>query len=91
MGSVRRAPEPVPYPRQGEVIGALETGDGRWRVEAIRRGGDQFYRLVHGDNVVDGLVIATVERLLAEAGVDMADLFEVPDRSTPARTRPVAS
>ena len=25
-------------------------------------------RLIHGDNVVDGLAIATVERLLGEAG-----------------------
>jgi bifunctional non-homologous end joining protein LigD len=77
VSSVRRAPEPVPYPPQGDVIGALETPDGRWRVEAIRRGRDQFYRLIHGDNVVDGLVIATVERLLGEAGVDLGDLVEV--------------
>jgi bifunctional non-homologous end joining protein LigD len=33
---------------------------------------------VHGDNVLDGLFIATVQRLLAEAGIDMADLVEVP-------------
>lgn len=85
--SVRRAPEPIPHPPQGQVIGAYQTPDGRWRVEAIRRSRNQFYRLIHGDNVVDGLAIATVERLLAEAGVDMADLVDVHDlsRSVPAR------
>jgi bifunctional non-homologous end joining protein LigD len=81
-GSVRRlpAPEPPPTPPppppQGTVEGALQTRDGQWRVEIVRRGRDQFYRLVRGDNVVDGLFIASVERLLAEAGVDMADLIE---------------
>nr|WP_221383323.1 hypothetical protein [Actinoplanes polyasparticus] len=52
----------------------MQTSDGRWRVEAVRRGNQDFYRLIHGDNVIDGLFIATVQRLLAEAGVDMADL-----------------
>ncbi|GGQ58949.1 non-homologous end-joining DNA ligase [Couchioplanes azureus] len=77
-GSVRRAPEPIPAPPAGTVEGALQTPDGRWRVEIVRRGGQRFYRLVHGDNIVDGLVIATVERLLAEAGVDIASLEEAP-------------
>lgn len=77
--SVRRTPEPIPPPPQGTVEGALQTPDGAWRVEAVRRGRQQFYRLVHGDNVIDGLVIATVQRLLAEAGVDMAELVDVTD------------
>ncbi|MFI5895689.1 non-homologous end-joining DNA ligase [Actinoplanes sp. NPDC051513] len=86
VASVRRAPEPIPYPPQGELIGALETPDGRWRVEAIRRGRDQFYQLIHGDNVIDGLFIATVERLLGEASIDMADLVDVTARSIEAKT-----
>ncbi|MDY7089810.1 MAG: non-homologous end-joining DNA ligase [Actinomycetota bacterium] len=76
-GSIRRAPEPVPPPSQGRVIGAMQTPDGRWRVEAVRRGRQDFFRLIHGDNIVDGLVIATVERLLEEAGVHLADLVDV--------------
>jgi hypothetical protein len=72
--SARRVPEPIPPPAQGTVIGAMQTPDGRWRVEAVRRGKQDFYRLIHGDNVVDGLFIASVQRLLTEAGVDMADL-----------------
>ncbi len=71
--AARRSPLPVP----GDVEGALQTPDGRWRVEIIRRGRDRFYRLVNAGNVVDGLHIASVERLLAEAGVDMADLTEI--------------
>ncbi|MEV8509689.1 hypothetical protein AB0368_33355 [Actinoplanes sp. NPDC051475] len=55
----------------------MATRDGRWRVEIVRRASGQFYRLVHGDNAVDDLVIASLERLLAEAGVDMTELEDV--------------
>ncbi|MFC3992420.1 non-homologous end-joining DNA ligase [Actinoplanes siamensis] len=88
-GSARRRPDPV-APAGGQVRGALETPDGRWRVEAVARGKDQFYRLIHGDNVVDGLVIATLHRLLAEAGVDLADLVEVHEPGPTAGRRGVA-
>lgn len=68
-------PAPRSVARPAETVeGAFETPDRRWRVEAVRRGRTRFYRLINGDNVLDGLVIATLERLLAEAGVDMADL-----------------
>lgn len=81
--AARRTPAPIPRPSQGTVEAALQTPDGRWRVEIIRRGRDHYYRLVHGDNVIDGLFIATVERLLAEAGVDMADLVDATAELTP--------
>jgi bifunctional non-homologous end joining protein LigD len=70
-----------------KILGALQTPDGRWRVEAVEenrslRDGKVYrsthYRLIHGENVVDGLAIATLQRLLKEAGVDMADLVEAP-------------
>jgi bifunctional non-homologous end joining protein LigD len=32
------------------------------------------YRIVHGDDVIDWLAIGTVQRILAEAGVDVGDL-----------------
>ncbi|HEX8627637.1 MAG TPA: hypothetical protein VF755_05650 [Catenuloplanes sp.] len=60
-----------------QVEGAMETPDGRWRVEAIRRGASRWYRIVHGDDVIDWLSIAAVQRILREAGVDMAQLDEV--------------
>ena len=59
-----------------KILGALETPDGAWRVEVVQRGKTVTYRLVHGENVIDGLAIATLERLLNEAGVSMADLAE---------------
>ncbi|MFC7530169.1 non-homologous end-joining DNA ligase [Actinoplanes sp. GCM10030250] len=80
-------PPPRTAPQRQETVeGAFETVDRRWRVEAIRRGRDHFYRLINvpADNTADGLAIATVERLLTEAGVDMADL--VPADAAPARS-----
>jgi bifunctional non-homologous end joining protein LigD len=75
--SAHRVPQTVLPPPQGEVIGAMQTRNGTWRVEAVRRSRNQFYRLVHGENVIDGLSIATVERLLAQAGVSMDELIPV--------------
>ncbi len=74
--AAHRGPAPVPPVPPGVVEGALETADGRWRVEVVRHGGDQFYRLIHGDNIVDGLTVAAVGQLLGEAGLDLADLTE---------------
>jgi hypothetical protein len=59
------------------VEGTLQTPDGQWRVEIVRRGRTRWYRIVHGDDVLDWLSIAAVERILEEAGVDMAQLVEV--------------
>jgi hypothetical protein len=61
------------------VESVLQTPDGAWRVEIVRRGRAWWYRVVHGDNVIDWLGIAGVERILREAGVDMAELIEVTD------------
>jgi len=57
----------------------METPDGLWRVEVYRQRltSTFWYRLRHGDNVIEGLTIAAVERLLAEAGYSMADLRDV--------------
>jgi bifunctional non-homologous end joining protein LigD len=57
----------------------MKTPDGQWRVEVYRqpRTRAYWYRLVHDDNVLEGLTIASVQRLLAEASYDMADLTEV--------------
>lgn len=53
---------------------AMQTPDGAWRVEIVKRGQSQWYRIVHGDSVLDWLSIAAVQRILDEAGIDMADL-----------------
>jgi hypothetical protein len=61
----------------GEVEGAMQTPDGAWRVEAVRRGRTRWYRIVHGEDVLDWLSIAAVERVLAENGVRLDELLEV--------------
>lgn len=58
------------------VRGALETPDGAWRVEVLQQGREHYYRLIHGDDAQDRIVIGTLQRLLAEAGVDWPDLVE---------------
>jgi bifunctional non-homologous end joining protein LigD len=42
-----------------------------------------WYRLRHGDDEIDWLTIGEVTRLLAEAGVDLADLVDVIDGPSP--------
>lgn len=61
-----------------QVKAVMRTPDGLWRVEVVRPRGEPtcWYRVVNGDNVIDWLTIAGVQRILNEAGVDMADLEE---------------
>jgi hypothetical protein len=59
---------------------AMQTPDGAWQVEVVKRGRTRWYRIVRGDNQLDWLSIAAVHRILGEAGIDMADLTEVTDR-----------
>ncbi len=59
-----------PRDAAGTVEGAMQTPDGAWRVEVVRRGRTRWYRIVHGDDVLDWLSISAVERILDEAGVD---------------------
>lgn len=53
----------------------MQTPDGAWRVEIVRRGRRRWYRVVHhGEITDDNLVIGTVERILDTAGVDRGTL-----------------
>ena len=61
---------------EGEVEGAMATPDGEWRVEVVRRGRTRWYRVVHGDEVIDWLSISAVERILDQAGVDRSRLTD---------------
>ena len=54
----------------------METPDGSWRVEVVRRGRTRWYRIVHGEEVLDWLSIAGVERVLRDNGVDLDDLVD---------------
>jgi bifunctional non-homologous end joining protein LigD len=60
-----------------EVESAMQTPDGHWRVEIVRDRGTRWYRVVHGDEVLDRLSIASVERILDEAGVERHTLIDV--------------
>lgn len=58
----------------------MQTPDQAWRVEIIRRRGQRtrWYRLVcAGQEPAEWLSIAAVERILADAGVDIASLVPV--------------
>jgi bifunctional non-homologous end joining protein LigD len=74
----RRQPAPI-VPTAVTVEGALATPDGRWRVEVIQRDGLRSYRLLHPDNVVDGLDLTAVEDFLSRAGINLVDLVEIKD------------
>jgi bifunctional non-homologous end joining protein LigD len=54
----------------------MQTPDGEWRIEVVRRGRTRWYRVVHGDDVIDWLSISAVERILDEAGVDRSRLID---------------
>ncbi len=57
-------------------MAGMQTPDGKWVVEIYRRphSTSWWYRLRRGENVVEDLSIGSVERILAEAGYDLADL-----------------
>lgn len=54
----------------------MRTPDGEYLVEVYRQrlSPTFWYRLRHGDNVIESLTITGVQRLLEEAGYSMADL-----------------
>jgi hypothetical protein len=60
-----------------DIEGAMQTPDGEWRVEIVRRRGVRWYRIVHGEDVFDWLSIAAVERILDEASVERHTLVEI--------------
>lgn len=61
----------------------MQTPDGVWRVEVVRRRGQRtrWYRIVRGDDdvVLDWPAIGSVQHILTEAGVDLATLVPVAD------------
>ena len=60
---------------------ALETADGRWRVEVVQHGREVRYRLLeHGEVVPQPFTIGQIQQRLQDEGVSMADLVDVTDR-----------
>ncbi|GAA2617188.1 hypothetical protein Adu01nite_47470 [Paractinoplanes durhamensis] len=61
----------------------MGTPDGKWRVEVVRVGREQQYRVFRdGELLPYRGAMGTVERLLHEDGYTMADLIEVADPAT---------
>jgi bifunctional non-homologous end joining protein LigD len=80
----RRQPA-LTVPAPATVEGALATPDGAWRVEVIQRDGLRSYRLLHADNVIDGLDLSAVEQLLDRGSVELGDLVEIKGKDEPTR------
>jgi bifunctional non-homologous end joining protein LigD len=76
--AVRRTDQPptAAPPEPAVVTEAMQTPDGTWRIEVVRRNRSQWYRITHGDNTFDWLTIGSVQRILRDAGIDLADLTE---------------
>ena len=76
----RREPPPATAAGPGAgpavVDGSLRTPDGRWQVDVMRRDDRRWYRIRHGENLIDQLAISDVEAILAAAGVDLSDLTD---------------
>jgi bifunctional non-homologous end joining protein LigD len=43
----------------------------------VQLDGVRSYRLLHADNVIDGLDLTAVEDLLGHAGINLGDLVEI--------------
>ena len=78
VAEVRRAEAAAPGAAApaATVEGAMQTPDGRWRIEVVRRGASRWYRILHDDNTLDWLAITDVERILRDVGVDMGHLVQ---------------
>ena len=66
----------------------MQTPDGAWRVEVVRRGRSRWYRIVNDarDVTFDWLGIAAVERVVAEADIGITDLVPIIPVRHSART-----
>jgi bifunctional non-homologous end joining protein LigD len=58
------------------IESAIQAPGGTWRVEVVKRGRGRWYRIVHGDDVIDWLALGSVERILGEAGVDLGAMVD---------------
>jgi bifunctional non-homologous end joining protein LigD len=72
-------------PAEPEIAYAMVSSDRRVRVEIIRRGEAQFFRVLYGDSVLEGLDIKAVEALMTQLGIEM-DALEPVDGEAPGET-----
>ena len=69
----------MPTVRTVKILGALQSPDGRYRVEVVQHRADIHYRLLRDGEVWQPLAaLGTVEVLLSREGVDLGDFVEAP-------------
>ena len=65
-----------------KILGALQSPDGRYRVEVVQHRADLHYRLLRDGEVWQPLAaLGAVEVLLSREGVDLGDFVEAPAAS----------
>ena len=80
----------APMPEPEVVEAAMQTPDGQWRVEIVRRGASSWYGIVHGDDHLDWLSLDQVETILGKARGDRQTLVQVEPVSNPPAAAKVA-
>lgn len=59
------------------IVGRMRTPDGHWTIEAVHDHRSDWYRLVHGERVMeDRLVIGSLTYFMEQYGIDAAGLIE---------------
>jgi bifunctional non-homologous end joining protein LigD len=82
-GDVRRSALPhAVAPASASVEGSMQTPDGRWHVDVMRRADSRWYRVRHLDNEFDWLDLPDVERILTQAGTDLSQLVPTDTATT---------
>jgi bifunctional non-homologous end joining protein LigD len=83
-GEARRPESAAVSPAPAATVeGGMQTPDGQWRIEVMRRGASRWYRILHEDNILDWLSITDVERILTDVGVDMSQLRQTEPHAAP--------
>ena len=59
------------------IVGRMQTPDGLWTIEAVHDYRGDWYRLIHGERVMeDHLVIGSLHYFIDQYGIDAAALVE---------------
>jgi len=55
----------------------MATPEGAWLVLTVRRGHTQWFRILHDDDVIEGLSAESTATILDEAGIDRNPLISL--------------
>lgn len=65
------------YGQGVEILGAMQTPDGQWRVETVRQRDQEWLQVVHEGVAIQFLSLESARAILKKAGVDWAELVPV--------------